>query len=65
MVKSPGMTYFADDLPVEGASAGDINLPHFGAFFEKQYGESLDQAGGEAGIPLVQLLGNLGLARKT
>lgn len=54
----------ADEVPVEGTSAGDIDLDHFGGFFEKQYGEALDQALDKAGIPLGQLLNNLGLARQ-
>jgi len=54
----------ADEVPVGGSGAEDIDLQHFGAFFEKHYGESLEKATGEAGIPLVQLLGNLGLARE-
>ena len=53
----------ADELPVEGTTAGDIDLDHFNGFFEKHYGESLDTALEKAGISLGQLLNNLGLAR--
>ncbi|HSW63928.1 MAG TPA: RNA-binding domain-containing protein [Dissulfurispiraceae bacterium] len=55
----------ADEVPVEGATVGDIDLEHFGAFFEKQYGEPLDNMLDKAGISLGQLLNNLGLARET
>jgi len=54
----------ADEVPVEGTSAEDIDSEHFGGFFEKQYGETLDQVLEKAGIPLFQLLNNLGLARE-
>ena len=53
----------ADEIPVEGTTAGDIDLHHFSSFFEKQYGESLDNMLDNAGISLGQLLNNLGLAR--
>lgn len=49
----------ADEVPVEGTTAGDIDLQHFSSFFERQYGESLDQALEKARIPLAQLLNNL------
>lgn len=49
----------ADEVPVEGTTSGDIDLEHFGAFFEKLYDERLDKTG----ISLGQLLSNLGLAR--
>jgi len=54
----------ADEVPVEGTTAADIDSDHFGSFFEKQYGEALDLALDRAGIPLGQLLNNLGLARE-
>jgi len=54
----------ADEVPVSGTTANDLDLAHFGDFFLKQYGESLDDALGKAGIPLIQLLNNLGLARE-
>ena len=52
---------YADEVPVGGTTLGDIDLEHLGAFFEKLYGERLD----ETGISLGQLLNNLGLARDT
>lgn len=55
----------ADEVPVEGATASDIDLDHFSGFFEKKYGESLDSALDKAGISLSRLLNNLGLARDT
>jgi ATP-dependent DNA helicase RecG len=53
----------ADEVPVEGTTAGDIDLEHFRGFFEKQYEEQLDTALERAGISLGRLLNNLGLAR--
>jgi len=54
----------ADEIPVSGTAANDLDFAHFGDFFLKQYGESLNDALGKAGIPLIQLLNNLGLARE-
>ncbi len=54
----------ADEIPVEGTTSGDIDMEHFGAFFEKQFGEPLGDMLDKAGIPLSQLLINLGLARE-
>jgi ATP-dependent DNA helicase RecG len=54
----------ADEVPVEGTTSGDIDLKHFSTFFEKQYGEILDDVLDKAGISLGQLLNNLGLARE-
>ena len=54
----------ADEVPVEGTSTGDIDLEHFGTFFEKQFGEPLDKALDRDGLSLVRLLNNLGLARE-
>jgi ATP-dependent DNA helicase RecG len=53
----------ADGVPVEGTTSEDMDLKHFRAFFKKQYKKSLDRALERAGIPLVRLLNNLGLAR--
>jgi ATP-dependent DNA helicase RecG len=50
----------ADEVPVEGAATGDIDLDHFSTFFKNEYGESLDKSE----VPIGQLLNNLGLARK-
>ena len=63
MLQSADLVH-ADEIPVEGTTSGDIDLEHFGAFFEKQYGEPLDNMLDKAGISLGQLLNNLGLARE-
>jgi ATP-dependent DNA helicase RecG len=63
MLQSADLVH-ADEVPVEGTTSGDIDLEHFGAFFEKQYGEPLDNMLDKAGISLGQLLNNLGLARE-
>lgn len=55
----------ADEIPVEGTSTSDIDASHLSSFFEKQYGETLDATLDKAGIPLAQLLSNLGLMRET
>lgn len=54
---------YADEIPVQGAAISDIDLRHFGDFFERQYGEPLDNMLEKSGITLGQLLNNLGLAR--
>ncbi len=63
MLQSADLVH-ADEIPVEGTTSGDIDSEHFGAFFEKQYGEPLDNMLDKAGISLGQLLNNLGLARE-
>lgn len=63
MLQSADLVH-ADEIPVEGATTGDIDLGHFGAFYEKQYGEPLDNMLDKAGISLGQLLNNLRLARE-
>ena len=63
MLQSADLVH-ADEIPVGGTTTGDINLEHFGTFFEKQYGEPLDNMLDKAGISLHQLLNNLGLARE-
>ena len=47
----------ADETPVAGLSAGDVDMPYFEAFFEKQFGEPL--AGHNQ--PMPQLLTNMNL----
>ena len=49
----------ADEVAVGGTSPADIDAGHFESFFEKQYEKTI----AETGIPLGQLLNNLGLAR--
>ncbi len=47
----------ADETPVAGMGAGDVDIPYFEAFFEKQFGETLAQHN----LPLPQLLTNMNL----
>ena len=53
----------ADGVPVEGTSIRDVDMDHFGEFFNKQFGETIDEALDKAGISISLLLNNLGLAR--
>jgi len=63
MLQSADLVH-ADEVPVVGTTSGDIDFEHLGTFFEKQYGELLDDVLDKAGISLGQLLNNLGLARE-
>lgn len=47
----------ADETPVAGLSAGNVDMPYFETFFEQQFGESLAQHN----LPLPQLLTNMNL----
>ncbi len=47
----------ADETPVAGLNAGDVDMPYFEAFFEQQFGEPL--AGHNQSLP--QLLTNMNL----
>jgi ATP-dependent DNA helicase RecG len=47
----------ADETPVTGLSAGDVDMPYFEAFFAQQFGEPLAQHN----QPLPQLLTNMNL----
>ena len=51
----------ADEVPVDGVTAVDVDMDHFGEFFVKQFGEPLQVALDRDGISLGQLLTNLGL----
>ena len=42
MLQSAGLVH-ADEVPVEGTTGGDIDLAHFREFFEKRYGEPLEE----------------------
>jgi ATP-dependent DNA helicase RecG len=55
----------ADEIPVEGASVEDIDSGHFREFFERHYGEPLEEALERDAISLERLLGNLALVRGT
>ncbi len=50
----------ADETPVPGLSAGDVDMPYFEAFFEPQFGEPLAQNN----QPLPQLLTNMNLMNR-
>lgn len=62
MLQSADLVH-ADEVPVEGTTTHDLDAKHFGAFFEKQYGEPLNNMLDKSEISLDQLLNNLGLAR--
>lgn len=47
----------ADETPVTGLGAGDVDMPYFETFFEQQFGEPLAQHN----LPLPQLLTNMNL----
>jgi ATP-dependent DNA helicase RecG len=50
----------ADDSPVSGLSAGDVDLPYFEAFFAQQFGQPL----AEHNQPLPLLLANMNLMKQ-
>lgn len=50
----------ADETPVAGLGAGDVDLPYFETFFEQQFGEALAQHK----QPLPQLLTNMNLMNR-
>lgn len=50
----------ADETPVTGLGAGDVDMPYFEAFFEQQFGELLAQHQ----QPLPQLLVNMNLMNR-
>lgn len=64
MLQSVDLVY-ADEVPVEGTTVGDLDVRHFGSFYQYQYKESLEESLDKADIPLIQMLHNLGLARET
>jgi ATP-dependent DNA helicase RecG len=49
----------ADETPVDGVGAGDVDMAYFEKFFESEYGEKLDAQK----VPLPQLLENMNLAK--
>jgi predicted HTH transcriptional regulator len=59
MFQQAGLVH-ADETPVTGLDADDVDKPYFEAFFEQQFGESLTQHN----QPLPQLLTNLNLMRQ-
>ncbi len=50
----------ADETPVAGIGAGDVDMPYFESFFEQQFGESLAQHN----QPLPRLLSNMNLMNR-
>lgn len=58
MLQSADLVH-ADEVPVDGTTDADVDLAHFREFFEKQYGEPLENAH----APLKRILQNLNLAR--
>jgi len=50
----------ADETPVSGLGAGDVDLPYFASFFENQFGEPLERHN----QPLPQLLTNMNLMKQ-
>ena len=55
---------YADELPVNGTSAADLDKDHFGEFFLRNHGQGLDEALEKEGITIGRLLNNLGLVRE-
>ncbi|GAG90162.1 unnamed protein product, partial [marine sediment metagenome] len=49
----------ADEIPVTGTSESDIDLEYFKKFYEREYEEPFE----ESGLPLIQLLRNLNIAK--
>ncbi|MCP4396541.1 MAG: ATP-dependent DNA helicase RecG [bacterium] len=56
--QSAGLIH-GDEIPVNGLTADDIDRECFSSFFEKQYGETLE----EQGVPIERLLENMDLLR--
>lgn len=58
LFQDSGMVH-ADTIPANGMTVADIDMPYFREFFQKRYGESLD----EQSIPLEQTITNLNLGK--
>ena len=58
MLQSADLVH-ADGVPVGGSTVADVDLDHFRTFFEKHYGEPLE----DGAAPLTRLLENLNLAK--
>ena len=52
--------FHADGIPIVGSSVADIDKNYFDEFFEKEFGESVE----DQGISLAQLLENMNLAKE-
>ncbi|MBI4648184.1 MAG: putative DNA binding domain-containing protein [Bacteroidia bacterium] len=49
----------ADELPVHGTTENDIDFKYFRSFYEREYEQKFE----DTGIPLIQLLRNMNLAK--
>jgi len=58
LFQDSGMVH-ADIIPAQGMTIADIDMPYFREFFQKRYGESLD----DQSIPLSQTISNLNLGK--
>lgn len=58
MFQSAGLVH-ADETPVDGVGAGDVDMSYFAQFVLNEYGESME----EQKVPLPQLLENMNLAK--
>lgn len=58
LFQQAGLVY-ADKVPVEESTVGDIDIDIFSRYFEQRYGRTLE----DTGLPLPRLLENLNLAR--
>ena len=58
LFQDSGMVH-ADTIPAEGMTIADIDMPYFREFFQKRYGEALE----EQSIPLSQTISNLNLGK--
>ncbi len=56
LFQESGMVH-ADVIPAQGMTIADLDMPYFSAFFQKRYGESLE----EQDLPLEQTITNLNL----
>jgi len=59
LYQSSGLIY-GDRIPVDGLTVADLDIDYFKAFFERNFGESLDQA---QDLPLSAVLENMNLMR--
>lgn len=56
LFQESGMVH-ADIIPAQGMTVADLDMPYFSSFFQKRYGESLEQQL----LPLEQTISNLNL----
>jgi ATP-dependent DNA helicase RecG len=59
MFQSAGLIH-GDEIPANGITVADIDLPYFKNFFEREYGEKLD----DQDIPLPSILENMNLLKE-